>query len=146
MKALAALREGLSEAQKHEGGSIKCDIAVPVSAIAAFIAEAQTAVLRACPGIRPVIFGHAGDGNIHFNLSQPIGADPAVFLSRWDELSGLVHAIAARHGGSISAEHGLGQMKRAEIRHYKSEIELSLMRKIKDTLDPSGIMNPRKLI
>jgi FAD/FMN-containing dehydrogenase len=140
------LREALSEAQKYEGGSIKCDIAVPVSAIAPFIAKASEAVGAACPGIRPVPFGHAGDGNIHFNLSQPLGMDRAAFLARWDELSGLVHAVAASFGGSISAEHGLGQMKRLEIRRYKSAAELALMRRIKDALDPSGIMNPGKLI
>jgi D-lactate dehydrogenase (cytochrome) len=145
-RAFARLRETLSEAQKYEGGSIKCDIAVPVSAIPAFLAEAEAAVLRACPGIRPVPFGHAGDGNIHFNLSEPPGADRAAILARWDALSALVHEIAARHGGSISAEHGLGQMKNFEIRRYKSAVEIDLMRRVKACLDPHGIMNPGKLV
>jgi FAD/FMN-containing dehydrogenase len=143
---LERLRAALSEAQKYEGGSIKCDIAVPVSAIPAFLAEAEAAVSRACPGIRPVAFGHAGDGNIHFNLSQPPGTERAAFLARWDALSAIVHEIAARHGGSISAEHGLGRMKKDEILHYKSEIEMDLMRRMKMCLDPSGIMNPGKLV
>ena len=145
-ETLARLREALSEAQKYEGGSIKCDIAVPASAIPAFLAEAEAAVARACPGIRPVAFGHAGDGNIHFNLSQPTGADPAAFLARWDELSSLVHEIAVRHQGSISAEHGLGRMKRMEILHYKSTAEIELMRRVKACLDPLGIMNPGTLV
>jgi FAD/FMN-containing dehydrogenase len=145
-RGLERLRETMSEAQKYEGGSIKCDIAVPVSAIPAFLDEAAAAVGRACPGIRPVAFGHAGDGNIHFNLSQPPGTERAAFLTRWDALSTLVHEIAARHGGSISAEHGLGQMKKDEILHYKSEIEMDLMRRVKSSLDPNGIMNPGKLV
>jgi FAD/FMN-containing dehydrogenase len=144
--ALARLREAMSEAQKYEGGSIKCDIAVPVSAIPAFLEEAAAAVGRACPGIRPVAFGHAGDGNIHFNLSAPPGMTSAGFLARWDALSQIVHDVAARHGGSISAEHGLGQMKNVEIRKYKSAVEIELMRRVKACLDPAGIMNPGKLV
>jgi FAD/FMN-containing dehydrogenase len=140
------MRERLSEAQKAEGGSIKHDISVPLSAIAEFIARASDAVSRACPGIRPVPFGHIGDGNVHFNLSQPVGADTAAFLARWEELSRIVHDIAARLGGSISAEHGLGLMKREEILRYKSPVEMELMRTLKNALDPQGIMNPGKLL
>lgn len=143
---LWSLRERLSEVQKLEGGSIKHDISVPISSIPAFIAEAGSAIKAACPGIRPVPFGHLGDGNVHFNLSQPENADKDRFLARWEELSRIVHDIVAAHGGSISAEHGLGQMKREEILRYKSETEIQMMKGIKRTLDPLGIMNPGKVI
>lgn len=144
--ALWALREALSEVQKHEGGSIKCDVAVPVSAIPEFIAQASAAVVQACPGVRPVIFGHVGDGNLHFNLTQPKNMTRESFLARWDALSTIVHRCAAAFGGSISAEHGLGVMKRDEITHYKSATEIALMRSIKATLDPKNIMNPGKVV
>ncbi|HBA41465.1 MAG TPA: hydroxyacid dehydrogenase, partial [Alphaproteobacteria bacterium] len=113
--ALWALRENLSDVQKLEGGSIKHDISVPISAIPAFITEASKAVTAALPGIRPVPFGHIGDGNVHFNLSQPPAMDRDAFLDRWAEFNRIVHDIAAGLGGSISAEHGLGFMKRDEI-------------------------------
>ncbi|MCP5432358.1 MAG: FAD-binding oxidoreductase [Alphaproteobacteria bacterium] len=144
--ALWRLRELLSEVQKHEGGSIKNDISVPVSAIPGFIAEATARVERACPGIRPVPFGHIGDGNVHFNLSQPPGADRDKFLARWDELARIVNDVARDFDGSISAEHGLGVMKRDEIARYKDPLELELMRRLKAALDPKGIMNPGKLL
>ncbi len=140
------LREQLSEVQRFEGGSIKHDVAVPVSTIADFIAEAITACEHAVPGIRPVPFGHVGDGNVHFNLSQPNGADKTAFLARWQEMNDIVHGIAHRFGGSISAEHGIGFMKREEILRYKSPIEIELMRTLKRTLDPSNIMNPGKVL
>jgi len=140
------LRERLSEVQKAEGGSIKHDVSVPISAIPAFLKEATTAVDAACPGIRPVPFGHLGDGNIHFNLTQPKGVDKAAFLARWEELSRIVHDIVAKHGGSISAEHGLGVMKRDEIKRYKSAVELEMKKGIKHALDPLGIMNPGKVV
>ncbi len=145
-RALWLLRESLSEVQKREGGSIKCDVSVPLSELAGFIARAGTAVTAACAGVRLVTFGHLGDGNVHFNLSQPEGADRAGFLARWDELSTIVHDIAAACGGSISAEHGLGQMKRDEITHYKSVVEMDLMRTIKQAIDPKNLMNPGKLL
>jgi len=144
--ALWQLRERLSEVQKLEGGSIKHDVSVPISAIPQFLKEASEVVTKACPGVRPVPFGHLGDGNIHFNLSQPIGADRDAFLARRNELSRIVHDLVARHGGSISAEHGLGQMKRDEILRYKSHTEIEMMKGIKRTLDPLHIMNPGKLI
>jgi FAD/FMN-containing dehydrogenase len=143
---LWVLRDQLSEVQKFEGGSIKHDVAVPVSEIANFIREAMEAVARACPGIRPVPFGHVGDGNVHFNLSQPLGADKTVYLARWQEINDIVHGIAHRYGGSISAEHGLGFMKREEIPRYKSAVEMDLMRALKKTLDPDNIMNPGKVL
>ncbi|WP_366554316.1 FAD-binding oxidoreductase [Aquibaculum sediminis] len=140
------LREGVVEAQRHEGGSIKHDVSVPVSHVPEFIAEASAAVAQACAGIRPVAFGHVGDGNIHFNLSQPEGADTAAYLERWDELNSLVHDIVHRFGGSISAEHGIGRMKREENARFKSPLELEMMRRVKAAFDPQGLMNPGKLL
>ncbi len=145
-QALWALRENLSDVQKLEGGSIKHDISVPISAIAEFITRAIAAVTKVLPGIRPVPFGHMGDGNVHFNLSQPIGMNTAAYLARWDEFNTIVHDIVADMGGSISAEHGLGRMKREEITRYKSALEMDLMRTVKRALDPKGIMNPGKLV
>jgi FAD/FMN-containing dehydrogenase len=142
--ALWKLRESLSEAQKPEGGSIKHDVSVPVSRIPAFVRETLAAVERLVPGIRPVPFGHVGDGNLHFNLSQPVGADREAYLARWGEVNRVVHDLVAAHGGSISAEHGIGVAKREEIRRYKSATEIALMRRIKQALDPKGIMNPGK--
>ncbi len=140
------LREAMSEAQKYEGGSIKHDVSVPVSRMADFIAVAEAAVTRACPGVRVVAFGHIGDGNVHFNLSQPLGADKAAFLARWEELNALVHGIAHQMGGSISAEHGLGRLKRDAILAYKSEAEMDLMRAVKRAFDPFNIMNPGAVV
>lgn len=144
--ALWALRENMSEAQKLDGASIKHDVSVPVSAVPAFLDEATRAVEDAMPGIRPVPFGHIGDGNIHFNLSQPPEMDPQAFLDRWQAMNDIVHGIVARHGGSISAEHGLGRLKREEITRYKQDVALDAMRAIKQALDPKGIMNPGKVV
>lgn len=144
--ALWRLRESLSEAQRFEGGSIKHDVSVPVSRIPAFVERATSAVANLVPGIRPVTFGHVGDGNLHFNFSQPLGTDKTAYLARWEEVNRVVHAIVAQFGGSISAEHGLGQAKRDEITHYKSPLEIALMRRIKQALDPTGIMNPGKVL
>ena len=143
-KALWKLRESISEAQKHEGASIKHDISVPVSRIPGFVQEALAAAEKLIPGIRPVPFGHVGDGNLHFNFTQPLGADADAYLARWEELNRVVHDIVVAQGGSISAEHGIGVLKREEGRRYKSAIELDLMRRIKQAIDPNGIMNPGK--
>lgn len=140
------MREAMSDVQKLEGGSIKHDVSVPVSAVAEFIARATKAVEAAFPGIRPVPFGHVGDGNIHFNLSQPVGVDKAAYLARWDEMSAIVHGIVRELGGSISAEHGIGRMKRDEIAATKSPVEMELMRTLKRALDPKGILNPGKVV
>jgi FAD/FMN-containing dehydrogenase len=140
------LREAVVEAQRHAGGSIKHDVAVPVSSVPAFLAEATAKVQELIPGIRPVPFGHLGDGNIHFNLTQPEGADTHAFLARWDEVNAAVHDIVARYRGSISAEHGIGQMKIAENARFKPAVELELMRAVKRTLDPQNIMNPGKVV
>jgi FAD/FMN-containing dehydrogenase len=144
-KDLWRIREGIVEGQIPEGGSIKHDVSVPVSQVATFIKRATAAVEARLPGIRPVPFGHVGDGNIHFNLSQPAGADKAAYLARWGEFNDIVHGIVAELDGSISAEHGIGRLKRDELTHYKSKLELDLMRKVKRALDPDGIMNPGKV-
>ncbi|MDO8289888.1 MAG: FAD-binding oxidoreductase [Parvibaculum sp.] len=143
---LWAMREGMSEVQRLEGGSIKHDVSVPVSRVAEFITRASEAVSAAMPGVRPVPFGHVGDGNIHFNLTQPVGADKAAFIARWDEMNAIVHGIVRELGGSISAEHGVGQMKRDEIATTKSAVEMELMRTVKKALDPKGILNPGKVV
>jgi FAD/FMN-containing dehydrogenase len=140
------MREALSEVQKFEGGSIKHDVSVPVSAIPAFIADANAAIERLVPGARPVPFGHFGDGNIHYNVTQPKGADKAAFLARWDEVADAVHGIVLRLGGSISAEHGIGRMKTRALESVKSEAELAMMCRIKAAFDPRGILNPGKLL
>ena len=145
-RGLWALREGISEAQAAEGKNIKHDISVPISAIARFVAETDALLARRMPGIRMVIFGHLGDGNLHYNVSPPVGLPDDEFVTRQPEVYRLVHDQVARHGGSISAEHGIGQLKREENRHYKSAVELALMRSIKAALDPLGIMNPGKVL
>ncbi|WP_024341561.1 FAD-binding oxidoreductase [Bradyrhizobium japonicum] len=140
------LRDEMSAAQKPEGGSIKHDISVPVAAVPAFIAEADAAVVKLIPGARPVPFGHLGDGNLHYNVSQPIGADTADYLARWHEVNAVVFAIVLRMGGSISAEHGIGVLKRDELPEVKDKTAIELMRSIKAMLDPKGIMNPGKVL
>ena len=144
--ALWKLREAMSEAQKPEGGSIKHDVSVPIKDIPAFLKDGIAAVAKLVPGVRPVPFGHIGDGNIHFNFSVPKGGDNAAFLARWDEVQDAVHDIVARYHGSISAEHGLGIMKVHEIERYKSAAELDVMRTLKRTLDPNNILNPGKVV
>lgn len=136
------MREGLPEAQKHEGASIKHDVAVPVADVPQFLTRAMAAVEAALPGIRPCPFGHVGDGNIHFNLTQPEGADPKAYLGKWEEMNRIVHDIVVEMHGSISAEHGVGRLKVDEIVHYKSPVEIEMMRKVKQALDPQGILNP----
>ncbi len=140
------IRETLPEVQRIEGGSIKHDTSVPVSKVPEFLARAVPAVEALIPGARPVPFGHLGDGNIHLNVSQPVGADKAGFLARWEEMNELVHAIVLDLGGSISAEHGIGQLKRDSMRRIKSPVELDLMRGLKRLLDPNGILNPGKVL
>ncbi|MDP9628195.1 UNVERIFIED_ORG: FAD/FMN-containing dehydrogenase [Ensifer adhaerens] len=145
-KALWHMRESMSPAQKPEGGSIKHDVSVPVSSIPAFMKEADTAVMQAMPGARICSFGHMGDGNIHYNISQPLGADKQAFLDRWREMNATVHGIVLKYNGSISAEHGIGQLKRDELAEVRPEIEIELMRRIKHAFDPAGIMNPDKVL
>ncbi len=140
------VREAMSEAQKYEGGSIKHDVSVPVPLIPAFITRANEAVEKLCPGARPVPFGHFGDGNVHYNVSQPTGMDKAQYLALWEEMQAVVHGIVHDMGGSISAEHGIGQMKRDELARVKGAVELDMMRAIKHALDPNGILNPGKVL
>jgi D-lactate dehydrogenase (cytochrome) len=140
------LREAIVEVQKYPGGSIKHDISVPVAAVPDFIAQASAAVETLIPGSRPVPFGHLGDGNVHFNVTQPAGADKDAFLARWAEMNSVVHAVAAKFGGSISAEHGIGQLKRDLLPGVKDPVALEMMRALKRTLDPRGILNPGKVL
>ena len=144
--ALWKLRESMSEAQKREGGSIKHDVAVPVSEIPHFIKEAGRRLREAFPQARPIPFGHMGDGNIHYNVSQPVGADKAEFLARWAEINAIVHGVVRELGGSISAEHGIGRLKRDLLRETKDPAALDAMRAIKAALDPNGILNPGVLL
>ncbi|HRF07875.1 MAG TPA: FAD-binding oxidoreductase [Xanthobacteraceae bacterium] len=143
---LWTLRTAMSDVQKPEGGSIKHDISVPVSSVPRFIAEASAKVEEVIPGARVVAFGHLGDGNLHYNVSQPIGADKAKFLSQWEWLNEAVHAIVAKYEGSISAEHGIGVLKRDLLAKSKDPVALGVMQAIKQTLDPSGILNPGKVL
>jgi D-lactate dehydrogenase (cytochrome) len=141
------LRDEMSAAQKPEGGSIKHDVSVPVAAVPAFIEEANAAVVKLIPGSRPVPFGHLGDGNIHYNVSQPVqGMSAPDFLARWHDVNAVVFAIVLRMGGSISAEHGIGLLKRDELPDVKDKVAIALMRDIKALLDPLGIMNPGKVL
>ena len=145
-RAFWHLREILPEAQKPEGGSIKHDISVPVAAVPDFLHDASEAVEALIPGSRPVPFGHLGDGNIHYNISQPVGADTEAFVARWDDMNETVHRVVARFGGSISAEHGIGAMKRKLLPQVKDAVALELMRTLKRTLDPNNILNPGKVV
>ena len=145
-KELWRIREGLVEAQKHEGASHKHDVSVPVSKVAEFITHANHAIADRLPGIRPNAFGHVGDGNIHYNIHQPEAADKAVYLARREEFNRIVHDIAVGLNGSISAEHGIGRLKVEELAHYKAPLEIELMRRVKEALDPAGIMNPGKIL
>jgi FAD/FMN-containing dehydrogenase len=140
------LREAMSEMQKPEGGSIKHDVSVPIGLIPQFISRADALVSRICPGARPVPFGHFGDGNVHYNVSQPVGMEKARFLALWEEMQTAVHGLVAELGGSISAEHGIGRMKKDELARFKSPVEFDLMRRVKAALDPDGILNPGKLV
>jgi FAD/FMN-containing dehydrogenase len=145
-KAFWALRENLSEMQKFEGGSIKHDVCVPVASVPAFLAEATPVVLETIPGARPVPFGHMGDGNIHFNVSQPIGAEKEAYLARWEELNEKVHEVVARYHGSISAEHGIGVLKRELLPTVKDAVAMDVMRRFKTALDPNNTLNPGKVL
>jgi FAD/FMN-containing dehydrogenase len=145
-KAFWRVRELFGEVQRHLGGSIKHDVSVPVAAVPAFIAEANAAVTELIPGARPLPFGHLGDGNIHYNVNQPDDADKAAFLARWDDVNAVVFAVVAKFGGSISAEHGVGIMKRDLLPRVKDPVALDLMRTLKRTLDPKGILNPGKVL
>ena len=143
---LWALRENISEAQRREGPNIKHDISLPVSAIPAFMRECDAALLGAFPRARLVVFGHLGDGNLHYNLSAPEGVTATSFMDNAERANRIVHDIVATHAGSFSAEHGVGQLKRADLLRYKTPVEVALMRAVKTALDPHGLMNPGKVL
>ena len=145
-KAFWRIREMFGEVQRHIGASIKHDVSVPVAAIPAFIEQANAAVSKLIPGTRLLPFGHVGDGNIHYNVTQPVSADKEKFLARWDEVNAVVFAVVKKFGGSISAEHGVGVMKRDILHLYKDPVALELMRGLKRMLDPNGILNPGKVL
>jgi FAD/FMN-containing dehydrogenase len=144
--ALWKLREDISEAQKQDGPSIKHDVSVPVSRVPRFIEEADAALAKRFPGIRIVAFGHVGDGNIHYNCGKAERQAAEAFFGEAPEVNRVVYDIVTSLGGSISAEHGLGALKREEIRRYKGALELELMARIKAALDPHGLMNPGKVL
>jgi len=143
--ALWALREGVSEAQRVEGASLKHDVTLPIAELAGFVAATGTRLGELLPGVRLVTYGHVGDGNLHYNLSAPVGDDAALRAVAPDLTRAVYDAVAAR-AGSISAEHGLGALKRDAAASYKSEVEVDLMRAVKQALDPRGLMNPGKVL
>ncbi len=145
-KAFWRIREMFGEVQRQVGGSIKHDISVPVAHVPAFIREADAAVVKLIPGARPLPFGHLGDGNIHYNIAQPVDADKAAFLERWHDVNMVVFDVVLKYGGSISAEHGIGIMKRDLLPIIKDPVAMELMRALKRTLDPNGILNPGKVL
>jgi FAD/FMN-containing dehydrogenase len=145
-KAFWRIREMFGEVQRQVGGSIKHDISVPVAYVPAFLREADAAVIKLIPGSRPLPFGHLGDGNIHYNVAQPVDADKAAFLERWHDVNKVVFDVVLKYGGSISAEHGIGIMKRDLLPTIKDPVAMELMRALKRTLDPNGILNPGKVL
>ncbi|AEQ50623.1 FAD-binding oxidoreductase [Pelagibacterium halotolerans] len=145
-EALWNAREQMSEVQSREGASIKHDVSVPVAAVPELIARGSEAAQKAVPGIRPVPFGHLGDGNIHFNFSQPEGADGMAFMDGADAVHDAVYAVVRDLGGSVSAEHGIGQLKTGLLKQVKDPVALKMMKAIKSALDPKGILNPGKVL
>jgi D-lactate dehydrogenase (cytochrome) len=145
-KTFWRIREMLGEAQRHAGGSIKHDVSVPVAKVPEFLMEADAAAAALIPGARPLPFGHLGDGNIHYNVIQPEGADKAEFLKRWDEMNTAIFAVVKKYGGSISAEHGVGALKRDLLPSVKDPVALELMKSLKRMLDPKNILNPGKVL
>lgn len=143
--ALWQLREGISEAQNHEGPSLKHDISIPVSDIPHFIQQADAALQADFPGVRIICYGHVGDGNLHYNISKPLGAEDAAFKAQAEAIMHCIFRVVAAFEGSISAEHGLGQSKHLAAAQYKQPLELALMRSIKHLFDPQGLMNPGKV-
>jgi FAD/FMN-containing dehydrogenase len=139
-------RQAIVEVQKREGGSIKHDVSVPISEIPDFVEKAFAAIQAFMPGARPMPFGHIGDGNLHFNVSQPVGMDKRAYLDQWQAMNEVVFDVVLKHGGSISAEHGIGRLKRDLMRKIKSPVELEMMREVKRVFDPKGILNPNKVL
>ena len=145
VQQLWKIREELPAAQSREGASIKHDVSVPVSATVKFIRETSQALEAEIPGIRVCAFGHIGDGNIHYNLTQPLDMGKKNFLDNWERVNRIVHDIVVDMGGSISAEHGIGLLKKAELNHYANSVKLDVFRQVKNALDPKNIMNPGKI-
>src|SRR3954470_7731959 len=145
-KTFWRIRELFGEMQGREGGSIKHDVSVPVANIPAFIEEGNAAARKLIPGARPMPFGHVGDGNIHYNITQPVGADKAEYLKRWDDMNDTIYKIVLKYGGSVSAEHGVGIVKRDYLPKIKDPVAYDLMKTLKRTLDPKGILNPGKVL
>jgi len=145
-RALWQLRESISSAQAMEGKNIKHDISLPISRIAEFITVTDALLQQHFPGCRNVTFGHLGDGNLHYNVSPPAGSSAEQFIDRQADINRVVHDSVDRMQGSISAEHGLGALKREEILRYKSPLEMALMKTIKQALDPLNLMNPGKVV
>jgi len=144
--AIWRIREGTPEGQRLEGASYKHDVSVPISKVAQFISEANSALETRFPGLRSFAFGHLGDGNIHYNPLQAEGGDKATWQSYLPEVNQIVHDIVARLGGSITAEHGIGRLRIEEVPRYKSDVEMTMMRKLKQCFDPDNLMNPGKLL
>ena len=140
------MRETIPEAQGHEGGSIKNDISVPISRMPEFLARADAMVEEKIPGIRPMTFGHIGDGNLHYNLTQPAEMDRKEFMGKWHDVTDPLNEMIFEMTGSFSAEHGVGKLKRDELVKYTSPVEIELMKKVKAALDPKGLMNPGKVL
>jgi FAD/FMN-containing dehydrogenase len=146
-QTLWQIRESIPLAQAQEGLNIKHDISVPVSAMAAFVARTDAQLAQAIPGVRLVNFGHLGDGNLHYNVQAPVGQDAAVFLREQEaRVNQIVFDAVLAHGGSISAEHGVGSLKVDHLVHYKSPVALNTMRAIKQALDPQNLMNPGRVL
>lgn len=145
-RRLWAMRENIGEAQRIDGLSIKHDVSVPISRIPEFVERADQALTEAFPGLRIVAFGHIGDGNLHYNQSQAAAGLNAAFLAAQPTVNRIVHDLVDELGGSISAEHGIGQLKRDELLRHKSPVEIEMMRAIKRVLDPQGLMNPGKVL
>jgi len=146
-KRMWELRENMTESQVHEGRNIKHDVSIPISKMAEFITAADAQLAKAYPGVRPISFGHVGDGNLHYNIAHPLDRfTEESWMKEWEHINLIVHDIVARFNGSISAEHGIGQLKREEIKRYKAPLELAIMRQIKAAIDPQNIMNPGKVI
>ena len=142
---LWALREGVSEAQKSEGATLKHDVTLPITALSRFVAEVGPTLRAVLPGLRLVTYGHIGDGNLHYNLSAPVG-DDAALRREAAALTRIVYDAVTALGGSISAEHGIGTLKRDAAAAYKTGVEVDLLRAVKQAIDPDGVMNPRKVL